>query len=106
MPADQQQQVAVALEVPREAHDQQRQDVEADAERGPRRLRLGLDRVPARDHHVADAVEQRGERQDRRRWSRDEPAVGHVRDERQPEDDAEERADVRRELRVLRPATR
>ena len=70
--------VAVALEVAGAADEDQGGDEGADADRGPQRLQAGeaatvrLGLVEADDEHVADAVEQGGQRAAgcRRRWGR------------------------------------
>ena len=62
--ADQQQQVAVAVEVAGPADDEQGDDVEAATPRArPAGLGRGEGRVAAGDHHVADAVQERDDRQ-------------------------------------------
>ena len=85
--ADQQQQVAVALEVAGVADDQQRDDVEDDPDGRPAGLGLGVGRVPAGDDDVADAVEQSGHGQDHGVGLGHQPAVGHVGDQGEPEHD-------------------
>ena len=101
MPASEQEQVAVALQIAGVANHQQREHVEHHAERGPGGLAPGLAGIPAGDDDVADAVEQRGQRQDDRVGVGRQPAVGHVGDQGQSEDDPEEGADVVRDLRLL-----
>ena len=53
------------------------------------------------DHHVAEAVQQRDERQQRAVGARGQHAVGEVGDDQQPEHCDQERHDDRRDLRVL-----
>ena len=71
-----QQQVAVAVEVPRAADDGQGEDVGGHPPGGPCRLQGGvvvpLGQVDPEDHHVAEAVEQEGNGQDHRMgaWAR------------------------------------
>ena len=92
-----QQQVAVALQVAGVADHQQREHVEGHAEGGPGAcpcLAVARGRVPPGDDHVADAVEQGGERQDDGVGVRRQPTVRQVGDQRQPEHHAEERPDV------------
>ena len=70
--ADEQERVAVARQVAAAADDEQGGDVRADAERRPRRLQAGeavgvaAGLVEPGDEDVADAVEQRGEREQER----------------------------------------
>ncbi len=100
-PPRQEQEVAVPLEVPGEPHGQKCEDVETDADGGPAGLRLGESGVPAGDDDVADPVEQRGQGKDDGIRLRNEPPVGHVRHQREAEDDPEEGTDVRGDLRLV-----
>ena len=98
----QQQQVAVALQVTRVPHDDQGHDVGADADGGPGRLDSGVRRVPSVDDDVADAVEQRGQREHPLRWHRGtSQRFAMWAASARPRTIAEERADVGRDLRVL-----
>ena len=72
-------------------------DVGGDADERPRRLQAGQVGVEAGDHHVAEAVEQRGERQQRAVGAAGETAGGEVGGDEQAEDDDEERHEVGRE---------
>ena len=96
--AGQQQQVAVTLEIAGVADRQQRDDIEDDPDGHPAGLGLGIGRVPAGDDDVADAVEQSGQGQDHGVGLGHQPAVGHVGDQGEPEQDPEERADVGRDF--------
>ena len=97
---EQEQQIAVALQVTGVADHQQGDDVEADADGHPARLGLGIGRVPAGDDDVPDPVEQGGQGQDHGIGLRDQPAVGHVGHQGEAEQYPEEGPDVRGDLRV------
>jgi hypothetical protein len=74
-----------ALQVAHAAHDDEREHVRADAHRGPVRLQRGEVLVEARDEHVADAVEEHGERQQRAVGTRRKTSRRDMRDEEQHE---------------------
>ena len=76
---------------------QQGGDVGDDADERPGRLQPGEVRVDAGDEHVADAVEQRGDRQQDAVGAGCEAAGGEVGGEQQAEDDGEERHQVGRQ---------
>ena len=80
--ADEQERPAVAGEVGSPLHDGERQHEGDDGDDAPRRLQtgeaLGLE---AGDHHVADAVEQGDEGEQRRLGAAGEPAHGEVGEE-------------------------
>ena len=79
--------------------DEEGGDVGADGHQRPRRLQPGQVGVDAGDHHVAQPVEQRGQREQRAvRAGRERPG-GQVGDEEQAEDDDEERRQVGRQRR-------
>ena len=82
--ADEQEAPAVAGEVGRPLDDEQRGDEHGDGDDAPRRLQPGEAVVEAGDHHVAEAVEERGERQQRRVGAGGEPAHGEVGEQSSP----------------------
>ncbi len=101
---DEQQEVAVALQVAREAHRQQGHDVQQHSGGGPEGLVPRFTRVPvvpASDDDVTDPVEQRRQREDDGVGVGHQPAVGHVGDQGEAEDDTEEGSEVGWELGVL-----
>ena len=96
----QEQEVAVALQVARVAHHQEGGHVESHPQRGPPGLLPRVRGVPAGDDDVADPVQQRRQGQDDRVGVGDEPPVRHVGGQRQGQHDAEKRADVGGDLRI------
>ena len=95
--ADEQEAPAVAGEVGRPLDDDERGDEPGDGDDAPRRLQAGQAVVEAGDHHVADAVEQGGERQQRAVGAGRQPAHGEVGEHEQPEQEGEERDDAGRD---------
>ena len=85
----------------------QRDDERGDADRHPRRLqpgqvlRLRPGRVEADDEHVAEPVQQPGDRQERAVGVRREPPDGDVRGELEPQHHGQEGTDVGRDGGVL-----
>ena len=92
--ADESERVAVPLQVARSPDDEERPDEGGDAERRPHRLQAGKLVVEAGDEYVAEAVEQGDQRQQRAVGVRRQPPGGDVGDHQQPDDHAEEGADV------------
>ena len=94
--------VAVALEHAHVAHDDQREHEHADADRDPERLHPRLVRVlgdvEPGDRDEPDAVQQRGERQERGVGVRREPPDREVRDEVEAEHPREQRVEAGRQL--------
>ena len=80
--ADDEERPLVAAQVVDPAHDDQGGDVGADADQRPRGLQAGEPfGVEAGDHHVAEAVEQRGEREQHAVGAAGEAAGGDVGDD-------------------------
>ena len=96
---DEEQQVAVAVEVARPAHDDQGDDVGAHPHRRPPCLGLGPVLGDAGEHHVAEPVQQCGDGQEHGVGVRRVDPVGDVRGEPEPEHDAQERPQVGGDLR-------
>ena len=98
---------AVALEVADPANQHERDDERGDADCHPSRLQLGQvlrlrpGRVEADDEHVAEPVQQPGDRQKRAVGVRREPPDGDVRGELEPQHHGQEGADVGRNGGVL-----
>ena len=80
--------------------EQQRGDERPDRDEAPRRLQAGEALVEAGDHHVADAVQEDDERQQRAVGAAGEQTDGDVGGCDEPEDDREERDDPGRDDRV------
>ena len=87
--AEQEERVAVALQIARPADDDQRGDERADADDRPaglgggQSLRVAARLVETGDHHVADAVQERGDRQQQAVRARGQLARGDVRGDEQ-----------------------
>ena len=87
---NEQQYIAVTIEVPGPLHHQQGEHIEAATEECPGCLLLGSYRVPANDFDVAESVEEGHQRQEDRVGVGDEPSVGQVDSNREAEDASEE----------------
>ena len=72
------QQVAVAVEIPGATDDQKRGDIQPGSDQGPGGLQLCSDGVPADDFDVTNPVEQCGEGEEDSARMGDEPAVRSV----------------------------
>ena len=83
------------------AHEQQREHERDDADRAPDRLDPREVAVEARDGHEPDAVQERGERQQRAVGARSEAPHRHVRDDIQRHDAAEQQPEIRRQRRPV-----
>ena len=74
-PPDQQDHVAISFQISRTPDHEERDEVEGDPEGRPAGLHLGIARIPTRDDHVPDAVEEEDQRKkDGARFGR-KPAI-------------------------------
>jgi hypothetical protein len=98
--AEEEERPLVARQVAGALDEEQHGDEQADGDERPRGLQAGATVRQSHDHHVTEAMEDRGDRQHRRIGAAGEHAHGDVGHEQQPEQDPEERDDARRDLGV------
>ena len=92
--ADEEQQPAVSGEVGGALDQEQRGDERADGDDAPRRLEAGEPVVEAGDHHEADAVQERGQGEQRAVGAPGDEAHDDVGAHQQPEQDARRRTTI------------
>ena len=86
---DDEQEVAVSIEISGAANKEQGDDVTDDADGSPRGLQLSPGGIPSHDDHVAQAIEERDNREQRRIAEGHSPSIDQVHHHGQAQDQRE-----------------